>query len=209
MINPTEHNSSNLNKYQCQQPFAVKRIDAFTSKVMQMVSHTRHSRILNLGCGEGYDIKNLFEKRQIEFNLCCGLDLNIKALKYSRKIVSAFRLDVVNGDVHHLPFKLNGFDLILCLEVLEHLMNPESVLEKISRSFKGACLFSTPYEPLYRLTRMLLLRKNIRNFGNHPEHVNHWSARGFRRLLEKYFEVEAVEKSFPWTIALCRVGGKE
>ncbi len=209
MMNPVEHDSSNLNKYQCHHPFAVKTIGAFTTKVMQMISRTKHSRILSLGCGEGYDIKNLFEKRRIEFEYCCGLDLNINALRYSRKVVSAFQLDVVNGDVHHLPFKLDGFDLILCLEVMEHLKNPDGVLERISHFFKGACLFSIPNEPLYRLTRMFLLRKNIRNFGNHPEHINHWSAGGFRRLLEKYFEVEMVEKSFPWTIALCRVGGEK
>jgi len=198
-----KHSSSNLNKYQCMHPIAVNRIAAFSRELVGMMTLVKHSRILSLGCGEGFDMKNLLETGQLAIEYSCGLDLSHSSLKFSRQIISHFPFDVVNGDIQHLPLKLRRFDVILCLEVLEHLAFPEMVLKAISDSFNGFCLFSVPNEPLYRLTRMILLRKNIREWGNHPEHCHNWSKPAFSRLIEKYFVVDQVATPFPWTVILC------
>jgi 2-polyprenyl-3-methyl-5-hydroxy-6-metoxy-1,4-benzoquinol methylase len=163
----------------------------------------KHGRILSLGCGEGFDVKRIFEKTGASLEYACGLDLNHSALLFSKTLLHAYRFDVVNGDINHLPLKINSFDLLLCLEVLEHLECPSQPLGDISHSFGGHCIFSVPNEPLYRLTRMMLLRKNIRQWGNHPEHVNHWSKAEFVECLSDYFTVDRVVTVFPWTVVLC------
>jgi len=198
-----KHTSSNLNKYQCRHSFAINRITAFSEKLAEMVTHVKHARILNLGCGEGFDINNLFKNKLIEFHYACGLDRNLSSLKFSRDIITDFRFDVVNGDLQSLPLRFSSFDLILCLEVLEHLRDPSTVLHEISHQFDGYCLFSVPNEPAYRLTRMLLLRQNILQCGNHPEHLHNWSKKTFCRFIGDYFVVDNVSITFPWTIALC------
>jgi SAM-dependent methyltransferase len=209
MGNISGHSSSNLNKYQCKHPLAVNRIAAFSRKLTEMVTRVKHSRILNLGCGEDFDTNYLFKNRLIEFNYSCGLDLNFDSLRLSREVIVDFVFDVVNGDIENLPLRLNSFDLILCLEVLEHLKQPERVVWEMAQQFDGRCLFSVPNEPAYRLTRMLLLRKDIRRFRNHPEHLHNWSRKAFCRLIEKYFVVDKISTSFHWTLILCRANNQE
>jgi 2-polyprenyl-3-methyl-5-hydroxy-6-metoxy-1,4-benzoquinol methylase len=121
----------------------------------------------------------------------------------AKKVLNNLQLDVIKGDIYYLPFTLNRFDLILCLEVLEHLTFPEKVMEEVSIHFNGYCIFSVPNEPLFRLTRLLLFKQNIRKLGNHPEHINHWSRNKFSRLIRKYFIIDQIVTPFPWTIVLC------
>jgi ubiquinone/menaquinone biosynthesis C-methylase UbiE len=203
MANQKEHSSSNLNKYECTHLFAVNRITNFSNYLQKLIMRVKHSRILDLGCGEGFDIKNIISTNKIDFEFCCGLDLNYESLRFSRDAISGASFHVVNGDVRYLPFKPREFDLILCLEVLEHLDDPDKVLEEISRQSIDFCIFSVPNEPLYRLTRMIVFRQNIRQLGNHPEHIHNWSKRAFVQLLEKHFSVDHVFTPFPWTVVLC------
>jgi hypothetical protein len=46
----------------------------------------------------------------------------------------------------------------------------------------------------------------MRDLGNTPGHVNHWSRRAFAALLEDYGEVIEMSSPFPWTMLLVRVG---
>jgi ubiquinone/menaquinone biosynthesis C-methylase UbiE len=204
MNKTNEYLSTNFNKYQCDHPFAVRSIDNFFNSLIKLIALVKPSYILNIGCGEGFDIKNICEKGTVNSAYACGLDLNLQALKIARELLYIHRFDAIQGDVYHLPFKLNRFDTVLCLEVLEHLRHPEMVLREISRFCSNHCIFSVPNEPFYRLTRLLIFRQNIRQLGDHPEHLNHWSKDSFTRLVRRYFMIDQIVTPFPWTIVLCR-----
>jgi hypothetical protein len=45
----------------------------------------------------------------------------------------------------------------------------------------------------------------VRDLGNTPGHVNHWSARSFKALLGRHGEVGEARAPFPWTMLLVRV----
>jgi hypothetical protein len=45
----------------------------------------------------------------------------------------------------------------------------------------------------------------VRDFGNTPGHLNHWSRRSFVSLLSGYGEVTETRSPFPWTMLLVRV----
>jgi hypothetical protein len=47
--------------------------------------------------------------------------------------------------------------------------------------------------------------KNVRRFGNDPEHINHWSGRAFIELMAEHFDIVARAHPFPWTIVLAQV----
>ena len=64
---------------------------------------------------------------------------------------------------------------------------------------------SVPHEPLWRALN-LARGAYVRDLGNTPGHINHWSTRGLTRLLSNYGEVVEVRTPFPWTQALIRVG---
>ena len=46
----------------------------------------------------------------------------------------------------------------------------------------------------------------IKDLGNTPGHVNHWSKRSFVAMLSRYGEVVEARSPFPWTMCLVRVG---
>ncbi|MEA3255570.1 MAG: methyltransferase domain-containing protein [Candidatus Altiarchaeota archaeon] len=89
-------------------------------------------RILDAGCGEGV----LVEKFHKKGYGIIGLDLN-----YSSDMVK-------RGDISNMPFKDQEFDLVLCLDILEHLTfdKQEEALEDIKRVLKddGILLLSIP-----------------------------------------------------------------
>ena len=65
-------------------------------------------------------------------------------------------------------------------------------------------LVSVPHEPLWRLLNMAR-GAYLREFGNTPGHVNHFTKRGFVRLLSRHGEVLEARSPFPWTMLLVRV----
>jgi len=201
-----DYSGDNINKYMCRHPFVEKRLKRFFQAVAGMMARLESKRVLSLGCGECLDLRRLCDISSFEVDRFYGLDMNADALRMSVSVMDGIPFTPIHGDVMHMTLQLSQFDLILCLELLEHLPNPRGLLEKISRDYTGHCILSVPNEPLFRLARMILFQKNIRDFGNHPDHINHWSSYSFQRLLKEYFTIDRVEKPFPWTVVLCRVG---
>jgi hypothetical protein len=91
----------------------------------------------------------------------------------------------------------------MCLEVLEHLPDPHRGLRELRRVTSAHCLISVPHQPFFRAINFLR-GKHVSAWGRDPEHLQNWTARQFRRLVEQYFEVERFVYSFPWVIALGR-----
>ena len=108
------------------------------------------------------------------------------------------------ADASRLPYSDDSFDLVLACEALEHVMAPGEVLREAARVSKGHCVFSVPFEPLWRTLNMLR-GAYVKNLGNTPGHVQHWTAGSFIRLLQDHFRVVDVRRPLPWTMALCEV----
>jgi len=90
------------------------------------------AKILDAGCGEGV----LVEKyREMGYNIT-GLDLN-----YSSE-------HVTKGDLLNMPFEDEAFDIVLCLDVIEHLNFQDQVpaLREVHRILKedGTVLLAIP-----------------------------------------------------------------
>lgn len=86
------------------------------------------SRVLEIGCGEGNTL--MWAKKILSANWIGGVELNEKSAE-----IAARKLDwLMQGDIEtlELPFGENSFDLILCLDVLEHLVDPWSVVNKLT-----------------------------------------------------------------------------
>ena len=60
-----------------------------------------------------------------------------------------------------------------------------------------------PFEPLWRIGNMAR-RRYLRQLGNTPGHVNHWTRWGFRRFVARRFAVDAVSSPLPWTMVRAR-----
>src|SRR5258706_16079499 len=55
-------------------------------------------------------------------------------------------VDLINTDTDDFPYKKNFFDVITCLDVIEHVKDPRILLEKINTVLKkeGILIISTP-----------------------------------------------------------------
>ncbi len=196
--------SSNLQKYLSKHFMAKTIIGRFYSTVNELLSSITTSCVMNLGCGECLDILRLGPGLGSGgARYVCGLDINLQALKICKTMRPQSVLGLVKGDMMQLPLNVGKFDTLLCLEVLEHLSHPRVFLGEALKGFRGNCIFSVPNEPLYRLSRMILLGADIRRLGNHPEHKSNWTKRGFVNLLEKYVVIDDVRTPFPYTVVLC------
>ena len=103
-----------------------------------------------------------------------------------------------------LPFPDSSFQIVTAFELLEHLDDPETALREIRRVCNGWLVASVPWEPWWRAGN-LAHGRYMRELGNTPGHVNHWTRAGFRRLLEPHGYVDHLETSPVWSLARVRL----
>ena len=96
------------------------------------------SKVLDVGCGTG------LLTRHIKGEIVLGLDINNWNLKRTRE--HAPKTEVILGDAESLPIRLESIDIIVCTEVLEHLLHPEEVLSEMVRVLRprGKIIGSVP-----------------------------------------------------------------
>ena len=104
-----------------------------------------------------------------------------------------------------LQFENDEFDLVAAIEALEHIPQPGQTVAEMARVARKHLLVSVPHEPLWRMLNVAR-GAYVRDLGNTPGHVNHWTKRGFVGELERHGEVIEVRAPFPWTMLLVRVG---
>jgi len=107
----------------------------------------------------------------------------------------------VFGDVRRLPFPDDSFDLVLAIEMLEHVADPVQALREIARVARGPVVLSVPLEPWWRVGNVLRGRY-LADWGNTPGHVQHWGRRSFARLVAQHLVVREVASPFPWTMVV-------
>lgn len=88
-------------------------------------------RILDLGCGTGMIMKDLKP-----FGEIWGVDNSNDAIQYCRDKKAGDFLIRANLE-KKLPFEKNIFDVVICLDVLEHIKNENLVLSEMKRILKG------------------------------------------------------------------------
>jgi SAM-dependent methyltransferase len=189
----------NLRKYESRNPVQRLLIWHFHRRVGELVEAAHPRSILDVGCGEGFTIDYLLRANgQLHLR---GVDFDWSALRRAKGKHPGVLFEM--ADIGRLPYASAGFDLVLCLEVLEHLPEPLPALEELRRVSGQRCVISVPNEPYFMLANFLR-GKNVRAWGNDPEHLQRWTAGQFRELVERYFEVERVLYPFPWVLAECR-----
>lgn len=189
--------SSNAQKYLSKNPLQRLIVSRFLDKVGELVQSQRPTRVLDAGCGEGFVLNELRER--LPGASLVGVDFSVGALGY--RLHSNGQWDKMRGDVTRLPFRDSSVEVVTCLEVLEHLPRPDEALAELARVCSRSIVLSVPHEPWFRIANLARL-KNLRELGNGPGHIQHWSARSFRRQVASHFRVKAVTTSFPWTIVL-------
>jgi 2-polyprenyl-3-methyl-5-hydroxy-6-metoxy-1,4-benzoquinol methylase len=175
----------------------------FETSLARLYARAAPGSVLDVGCGEGVLTyrwaEELGERRIV------GIDLEDPKLRSEWATRERPNLEFRAASSDALPFGAGEFDLAAAIEVLEHVPDPRQTLAEMARVAAGHLLVSVPREPLWRGLN-LARGAYLRELGNTPGHLNHWSQRAFAQLLEGYGEVIETSSPFPWTMLLVRVG---
>ncbi len=195
-------------KYGTRNPIARWMMGRFLSAVTELYGLARPRTVLEVGCGEGLLAAHLLEQGPVERMVLTDRELSrltpaLRARIATEAAPGGPSLEATVADATALPFADGSFDLVVCCEVLEHLQDPELALSELARVARGYVLLSTPREPLWRLLNVAR-GAYLGALGNTPGHVQHWSRRGLRRLVERQFTVDQERLPVPWTVLLAR-----
>ncbi len=122
-----------------------------TSKQIQAWLPKTKIKSLDIGCNVGETVAWAARSGFEEAN---GIDINATATAAAEKrFESDPNIHIFQGSADELPFEDNSFDLITCLEVIEHIPAPlrPAVIGEIQRVLKpgGRFVFSVPYRGLF------------------------------------------------------------
>lgn len=122
-------------------------------KVRKILKNRHHSgRVLDIGCGIGNFIPTL-QEQATEVR---GIEISKKAVAIAKKKgLDVSQLDIDDSD---LSFHDNSFDTIFCGEFIEHIFDPDHLLDEIHRTLKpgGIAIITTPNLASY-LNRIVLI----------------------------------------------------
>ncbi len=185
-------------KYNSKNPLIKYVVSKFKKDLNKIIKATKAKKILDVGCGEGYLINYIKMNNPV---LVEGKDLSKKLIIKARKTYPKIKFSV--GNIYNLNCISNSFDLVLACEILEHLENPFKAIIELKRVTKKFCIISVPNEPLWRVAN-ILRGAYLKNFGNTPGHVQHWTKKQFKNLLKNHFKQVFIKKSILWNIAICK-----
>ncbi len=102
--------------------------------------------MLDAACGEGYGT-NLIAAASA--TSAVGIDLDAGTIEHARLRYPA--AEFVQGDIQRLPFEDGAFDLVVSFETIEHVRDPERVLDELRRVLvdEGVLVISTPNKDQY------------------------------------------------------------
>jgi SAM-dependent methyltransferase len=189
-------------KYATKNPIERRLVGGFMGELAELVERTGVSGVHEVGCGEG-ELSLLLARRGLEVR---GSDAAAEVIDEARRRAAAARLEVEfkAAPISELAPEADAADLIVCCEVLEHVDDPGASLERLAELARPWLIVSVPREPLWRGLN-LARGKYVRELGNTPGHLGHWSRRGFLEFLRTRVEVVEARSPLPWTMALCRV----
>jgi len=122
------------------------------------------SSVLDVGCGRG-ELLSILKARSVEAEGCDTDDVCLEKSGHFAHVTKADILELSNY------YPLNSFDLVTCLHLLEHTLNPYASLQQLKIVTRKYILLAVPN------SRYIAYDEN-------PTHLYSWNGDTLRNLLE-------------------------
>jgi 2-polyprenyl-3-methyl-5-hydroxy-6-metoxy-1,4-benzoquinol methylase len=189
-------------KYGSTNPVVRRLMANFEGTLEELFTQAAPKTVLDVGCGEGVLTHQWAQKPVVE--RIVGIDLDDPQLHEAWKDRRHPCLEYRVMKAENLPFADGEFEAATAIEVLEHVPDPEHTVSEMARCASKHLLVSVPREPLWRGLN-IARGAYLKELGNTPGHLNHWSKRSFAQLLGRYGTVVQARSPFPWTMLLVRL----
>jgi ubiquinone/menaquinone biosynthesis C-methylase UbiE len=146
---------------------------------------------LDVGTGRGDGTILISKKKK-----CIGFDYGV----VSAKIAKEKGLEIFQADARKMPFKSGTFNSITCLDVIEHIPNPDIAIREISRVLKkdGKLILMTPTEEMIKEKLLHFVRKHNIKQQKQPYDIPLKNSDLLRLLKENNFEILSEKKVKNW-----------
>ena len=205
---PKEAAGQDAAKYGSTNPIVTRLLDRFMLRLRGVIGPVEGT-VVDVGIGEGLCLERVLAPGAdrpgapdgiLPGTRVVGVEYRFDKAAVARRLPA---VDVTVGDAGMLPFPDRAADLVLCIEVLEHLPTVPPAVAELARITGDRCVVSVPYEPWFRLGN-LGRGKNVGRLGNDPEHLRAFTPGRLRRTLERSFADVRVTPVFPWIVAEAR-----
>lgn len=185
--------TTNFEKHTSKNPLKQFFFNNFEKDLISLVAPLNPTKILDAGCGEGFTLSKFYELKI--GNSLEGIDFSKDAINIGKSLYPHLNIKV--GDIYNLPYKDNSFDLVICMEVLEHLEDSQEALKEVIRVSSKYVLLTVPNEPLFTIF-------NYTRWGQNIGHINKWSPWEFEKFVtsNSSLVIRQVRHPFPWTMIL-------
>lgn len=145
----------------------------------------RGKTLLDIGCNNAYGTEILGGSCRTAI----GVDVSKQAIRVARKRCGSDQLAFSVADGANLPFKDGTFDVVTAFQVIEHLANPDRLIQEVKRvlSPDGLAILTTP-------NSRVRLQPGMKPWNEF--HVREFDAKELRELLAAYFRVVTVRGLF-------------
>lgn len=147
-------------------------------------------RVLDFGCGDGLFLAQL--RDSFPFFELYGLDLSMVAVEKGKRLYNLNNL--VSGEINEETFPKDFFDLITMYHVVEHLQEPDKVLNRLFYVLKpgGKIVITTPNEDYLLLKSFKVACRVSRGYSGkllekfyNKEHINSFTVLSLKYLMER------------------------
>lgn len=149
----------------------------------------KNIEILDVGCGFGETMQLFFDQGY----KVSGLDPSSEAVQKSRTLLPSCEIKLVFEDIEW-EYEDNSFDVVIILDVLEHVSSEQFVAEQIERVLKpgGLLIVTVPYKGLSAVLDPANISQYLLKKGSHHKHFSLPELKGL--FPEHIFEFVSTEK---------------
>ncbi|MDF2594674.1 MAG: hypothetical protein K0R69_1015 [Clostridia bacterium] len=145
-------------------------------------SFVKEKKVLDAACGTGYGTKML---KCAGAEHVTGIDISQESIDNALLTYQEDHIEFIQGDVYHLPFSGEVFDVIVSFETIEHIASGEALLKEAARILKigGTLIISTPNRSISN-PGLYMEERPINNY-----HPYEYKTIEFIGELLKYFDI--------------------